>query len=84
MEISDTYLANQFFAVIKNSHRLNQPIDYQKFITFVSIISKGNTTDKLLLLFSIFGKGIPDKIDKKKDNLEQSSATINDESESHD
>ena len=41
MEISDTYLTNQLFTVIKNSSRLNNPIDYQKFISFIAIISKG-------------------------------------------
>ena len=60
MEISDTYLSNELFNLIKNSHKMNQPIDYQKFICFIAIITKGSTTEKLLLLFSIFGKGIPD------------------------
>ena len=60
MEISDTYLSNELFNLVKNSKKLNQPIDYQKFVCFISIITKGSTTEKLLLLFSIFGKGIPD------------------------
>ena len=41
-EIQDTYLTNQMFTVMKNSDRLNQPIDYSKFIIFVAILAKGN------------------------------------------
>lgn len=62
LDISDSYLTSQLFTVIKNSQRLTQPIDYQKFICFIAIISKGSRIQKLLLIFSIFGKGIPDRI----------------------
>lgn len=60
MEISDTYLSNEFFNVIKNSQRLNSPIDYQKFISFTAILVKGTRNEKLALIFAIFGKGVPD------------------------
>lgn len=62
LDISDSYLTSQLFAVIKNSQRMNQPIDYRKFICFIAVISKGSRIQKLLLIFSIFGKGIPDRI----------------------
>ena len=65
MEISDSYLANQLITVIKNSQKLNQPIEYQKFITFIAVLSKGSREEKLLLIFSIFGKGIPDKLNMR-------------------
>ena len=58
-EISDTYLSNELFNIIKNSNRLNLPIDYQKFISFIAILVKGSRFEKLLLFFAIFGKGIP-------------------------
>jgi len=35
------------------------PIDYQKFISFIAILVKGSRFEKLLLIFSIFGKGVP-------------------------
>jgi Ca2+-binding EF-hand superfamily protein len=41
MEINDTYLTNELFFMIKNSSTLNSPVDYKKFINFVSIIAKG-------------------------------------------
>jgi Ca2+-binding EF-hand superfamily protein len=47
VEIQDTYLANEVFFMIKNSSQLNSPIDYSKFINFVSIISKGTREEKL-------------------------------------
>ena len=47
LEIQDTYLANEVFFMIKNSSQLNSPIDYSKFINFVSIMSKGSEEDKL-------------------------------------
>ena len=47
LEIQDTYLANEVFFMIKNSSQLNSPIDYSKFINFVSIVSKGSEEDKL-------------------------------------
>ena len=59
MEVSDTYLTNELFNVIKNSQRLNSPIDYQKFISFIAILTKGSRKEKLMLIFSIIGKGIP-------------------------
>lgn len=58
-EVSDTYLSNELFNIIKNSSRLNSPIDYQRFISFIAILVKGSRYEKLLLIFSIFGKGIP-------------------------
>jgi hypothetical protein len=58
-EISDTYLSNELFNIIKNSNKLNLPIDYQKFISFIAILVKGSRFEKLLLIFSIFGKGVP-------------------------
>lgn len=58
-EVSDTYLSNELFNIIKNSNRLNSPIDYQRFISFIAILVKGSRYEKLLLIFSIFGKGIP-------------------------
>ena len=67
LEVSDSYLTNQLYAVIKNSQRMNQPIDYRKFICFIAVISKGSRIQKLLLLFSIFGKGIPDRINPNQD-----------------
>ena len=39
---------------------MNSPIDYQKFISFIAILTKGSRIEKMLLLFSMFGKGIPD------------------------
>ena len=50
------------FTVMKNSDRLNQPIDYSKFIIFVAILAKGNFHEQLLNIFSIFGKGVPERI----------------------
>lgn len=58
-DVSDTYLANELFNIIKNSSKLNSPIDYQRFISFIAILVKGSRYEKLLLIFSIFGKGIP-------------------------
>jgi Ca2+-binding EF-hand superfamily protein len=47
MEISDTYLTNELFFMIKNSSALNSPVDYKKFINFVSVIAKGSRQEKL-------------------------------------
>jgi len=47
LEIQDTYLANEVFFMIKNSSQLNSPIDYSKFINFVSIVAKGHEEEKL-------------------------------------
>ena len=47
VEIQETYLANEVFFMIKNSSQLNSPIDYSKFINFVSIVSKGTREEKL-------------------------------------
>uniref|UniRef100_A0A7S3CL33 Uncharacterized protein n=1 Tax=Strombidium rassoulzadegani TaxID=1082188 RepID=A0A7S3CL33_9SPIT len=57
-EVQDSYLSNELFNVIKNSQRLNHPIDYQKFISFIAVLVKGSQREKLLLIFSIFGKGV--------------------------
>lgn len=51
----------QLFNVIKNSQRLNYPIDYQKFISFIAILVKGDANEKLAIIFSIFGKGISEQ-----------------------
>ena len=47
MEINDTYLTNELFFMIKNSSTLNSPVDYKKFINFVSVIAKGSRQEKL-------------------------------------
>ena len=47
MEIQDTYLSNEIFFMIKNSSKLNSPVDYSKFINFVSIVAKGSSEEKL-------------------------------------
>ena len=62
MEIQDTYLSNEVFFMIKNSSKLNSPIDYAKFINFVSIVAKGNSEEKLQLLYTFFDKSTEQKI----------------------
>lgn len=47
MEIGDTYLTNELFYMIKNSSSLNSPVDYNKFINFVSVIAKGSRQEKM-------------------------------------
>ena len=47
MEINDTYLTNELFYMIKNSSSMSSPIDYPKFINFVSIMSKGTQYEKM-------------------------------------
>jgi Ca2+-binding EF-hand superfamily protein len=66
MEINDTYLTNELFYTIKNSNSLNSPIDYNKFINFISIIAKGTKNEKLQLLFAFFNKGGDSKITKEE------------------
>ena len=66
MEISDTYLTNELFFMIKNSSSLNSPVDYNKFINFVSIIAKGSKQEKLHLLFSFFDKTPDARISKEE------------------
>eukprot|EP00347_Sterkiella_histriomuscorum_P005095 403357915 len=66
MEINDTYLTNELFFMIKNSSSLNSPVDYNKFINFVSLISKGTKQEKLQLLFSFFDKTPDAKISKEE------------------
>lgn len=66
MEISDTYLTNELFFMIKNSSSLNSPVDYNKFINFVSIIAKGSRQEKLQLLFSFFDKTPDARISKEE------------------
>ena len=56
MEIQDTYLSNEIFFMIKNSSKLNSPIDYTKFINFISIVNRGSQEEKLQLLFTFFDK----------------------------
>ena len=65
LEIQDTYLANEVFFMIKNSSQLNSPIDYSKFINFVSIVSKGNEEEKLQLLYTFFDRSVESKITKE-------------------
>ncbi len=65
MEINDSYLTNEVFYCIKNSTSLNSPIDYNKFINFVSIMSKGSKHDKMQLIFFLFNKGNDSKISKE-------------------
>lgn len=52
--------------MIKNSSSLNSPVDYNKFINFVSLIAKGNKQEKLQLLFSFFDKTPDAKISKEE------------------
>lgn len=66
MEIGDTYLTNELFFMIKNSSALNSPVDYNKFINFVSVIAKGSRQEKLQLLFSFFDKTPDARITKEE------------------
>ena len=66
MEISDTYLTNELFFMIKNSSALNSPVDYKKFINFVSVIAKGSRQEKLQLLFFFFDKTPDARISKEE------------------
>ena len=52
-------MANEIFTIIKNTSKLNSPIDYQKFLGFIAVLVKGSKLEKMILIFSIFGKGIP-------------------------
>ena len=65
MEIQDTYLSNEIFFMIKNSSKLNSPVDYPKFINFVSIVAKGSSEEKLQLLYTFFDKNTELKITKE-------------------
>ena len=65
VDIQDTYLANEVFFMIKNSSQLNSPIDYSKFINFVSIVSKGTREEKLQLFYAFFDKSTDSKITKE-------------------
>jgi len=56
LEINDTYLTTELFFMIKNSSQLNSPIDWAKFINFVSILSRGSPQERLELLFCFFDK----------------------------
>ena len=51
--------------MIKNSSQLNSPIDYSKFINFVSIVAKGSEEEKLQLLYTFFDRSIEAKITKE-------------------
>ena len=64
-EIQDTYLSNEVFFMIKNSSKLNSPIDYSKFINFVSVVAKGSRDEKLQLLYTFFDKQQDNKITKE-------------------
>lgn len=66
MEINDTYLTNELFFMIKNSSALNSPVDYKKFINFVSVIAKGSRQEKLQLLFFFFDKTPDGRISKEE------------------
>lgn len=63
-DVSETYLSNEIFFMIKNSSVINSPIDYSKFITFVSTVAKGNREEKLSLLYTFFDKSVDSKISK--------------------
>jgi len=65
MELQDTYIANEVFLMIKNSSLANSPIDFDKFLNFVSIVSKGTKDEKLQLLYTFFDKGLDAKITKE-------------------
>ena len=65
LEIQDTYLASEVFFMIKNSSQLNSPIDYSKFINFVSIVAKGSEEEKLQLLYTFFDRSVESKITKE-------------------
>jgi Ca2+-binding EF-hand superfamily protein len=64
MELQDTYLANEIFEMIKIGGT-HSPINFEKFLNFVSIISKGSREEKLHLLYMFFDKGIEAKITKE-------------------
>ena len=51
--------------MIKNSSLANSPIDFDKFLNFVSIVSKGTKDEKLQLLYTFFDKGLDAKITKE-------------------
>ncbi|CAI2379664.1 unnamed protein product [Moneuplotes crassus] len=55
-DISETFLTDQLFYVMKNSPELNSPIDWQKFISFLSIFLKGSEEEKLKLIFLFFDR----------------------------
>ena len=63
-DVSETYLSNEIFFMIKNSSVINSPIDYSKFITFVSIVAKGTREEKLSLFYTFFDKSKESKISK--------------------
>ena len=66
MELESTYLANEIFEMIKNSNMgTHSPIDREKFLNFVAIISKGTEDEKLELLYTFFDKGRDAKITKE-------------------
>ena len=44
---------------------MNSPIDYSKFINFVSIVAKGTEEEKLTLLYSFFDRSAESKITKE-------------------
>jgi len=64
--------------VIRNSQRLNYPIDYQKFISFIAILVKGTSNEKLALIFSIFGKGISEEDMNKFQDMEDKDSSQSD------
>ena len=51
--------------MIKNSSQLNSPIDYAKFINFVSIVARGDEEQKFMLLYSFFDRSAEAKITKE-------------------
>ena len=63
-DVSETYLSNEIFFMIKNSSVINSPIDYSKFITFDSTVAKGSREEKLSLLYTFFDKSVDSKISK--------------------
>lgn len=73
-------MANEIFTIIKNSSKLNSPIDYQKFLGFIAVLVKGSKLEKMILIFSIFGKGIPCQDDAINNNTNKYSSYDDDDS----
>jgi hypothetical protein len=70
-ELHNSYLEKELYQIIKNSGKLNLPIDYQKFISFMAILHHGTRLERLLLIFGIFGRGIPQSEEAYKQTLKK-------------
>ena len=55
-EISKTFLSDQLIKIIRNSPELDSPIDWTKFISFISLLVKGTREEKLKLFYLLFEK----------------------------